>query len=67
VLHVGPKSFNDFWEYYNYVMDKYFRKNAPVPNGFYLSQEIMDDVNIRMAVARNCHFPSLVSALANDE
>jgi hypothetical protein len=67
VLYIGPKSFNDFWDYYNYVMEKYFRKNAPVPNGFYLSQDIMDDVNIRMAVARNCHFPSLVSALANDE
>ena len=48
-------------------MHKYFRKNAPVPNGFYLSQEIMDDINIRMAVARNCHFPSLISTLANDE
>lgn len=48
-------------------MNKYFRKSAPVPNGFYLSQEIMDDINIRMAVARNCHFPSLISTLANDE
>lgn len=48
-------------------MQKYFRKHAPVPDGFYLSQEIMEDVNIRMAVARNCHFPSLISALANDE
>lgn len=48
-------------------MHKYFRKDPPVPNGFYLSQEIMDDVNIRVAVARNCHFPSLINALANDE
>jgi len=48
-------------------MHKYFRKDPPVPNGIYLSQEIMDDVNIRVAVARNCHFPSLINTLANDE
>jgi hypothetical protein len=64
---IGPKSFDDFLDYYQYVMQKYFRKDPPVPNGFYLSQEIMDDVNIRIAVARNCHFASLVTALANDE
>lgn len=67
MLRVGPKSFNDFLDYFQYVMHKYFRKDPPIPNGFYLSQEIMDDVNIRVAVARNCHFPSLVTALANDE
>ncbi len=67
MVQIGGKIFKNFFEYYEYVMQKYFRKHAPVPNGFYLSQEIMEDVNIRMAVARNCHFPSLVSALANDE
>jgi hypothetical protein len=67
LVQIGGKTFKNFFEYYEYVMKKYFRKHAPVPNGFYLSQEIMEDVNIRMAVARNCHFPSLVSALANDE
>ena len=67
MVQIADKIFTNFFEYYEYVMDKYFRKHAPVPNGFYLSQEIMEDMNIRMAVARNCHFPSLISALANDE
>lgn len=67
MVQIGGKTFKNFFEYYEYVMQKYFRKHAPVPDGFYLSQEIMEDVNIRMAVARNCHFPSLISALANDE
>ena len=67
MVQIGGKIFKNFFEYYEYVMQKYFRKHAPVPNGFYLSQEIMEDTNIRMAVARNCHFPSLISALANDE
>jgi hypothetical protein len=67
LVQIADKIFTNFFEYYEYVMEKYFRKHAPVPNGFYLSQEIMEDMNIRMAVARNCHFPSLISALANDE
>lgn len=40
---------------------------TPIPDGVYHSQEIMDDLNIRIAVARNCHFPSLITALAHDE
>ena len=67
MVQIGGKTFKTFFDYYSYVMQKYFRKHAPVPNGFYLSQEIMEDANIRMAVARNCHFPSLITALANDE
>ncbi|HEM49068.1 MAG TPA: hypothetical protein ENO27_02540 [Caldithrix sp.] len=67
MVKIAGLTFKSFFDYYQYVMQKYFRKHAPVPDGFYLSQEIMEDMNIRMAVARNCHFPSLITTLANDE
>ncbi len=48
-------------------MDNYFRKVPPIPSNAYLQQEIMEDVETRIEVARHCQFSSIINVLANDE
>ncbi len=66
-IKTGRGSFKNFLEYYNYVMEKYFRKAPPVASNIYISGELLEDEHQRAKVARICHFPSIINILANDE
>ncbi len=52
---------------YVYLMERYFRKTPPVPTNVYLSPEVMEDEELKIQIARHCHFPAILNILANDE
>ncbi len=60
-------SFKDSLEYYSYIMERYFRRQPPVPSHIYLSGEAAEDSNVRRLVAEKCSFPAIINVLANDE
>ena len=59
-------SFKDSLEYYAYIMERYLRRQPPVPSHIYLSGEAAEDSNVRRLVAEKCNFPSIINILAND-
>ena len=67
LLEIGSYKFNTEVAYFEYVIDKYFRKIPPVPTNVYLSQSKALDVANRIKIARLCHFPSIINTLARDE
>jgi len=54
-------------EYFSYIMERYFRKAPPIPTNIYLSGEVMEDRELRVRLARHCHFPAIINTLVNDE
>lgn len=64
---VGSNAFKSFLEYYEFVMDRYFRRTPPVPSNLYLSTDVAADPEIRIKVAGHCNFPTIINTLANDE
>jgi hypothetical protein len=48
-------------------MKRYFRKTPPIPTNIYLSPEVIESNDLRIKVARHCHFPSVINILVNDE
>jgi len=67
VLEFDFISFKDSLEYYAYIMERYFRRQPPIPSHIYLSGEAAEDSNVRRLVAEKCNFPSIINILANDE
>lgn len=67
MFNIEHFKFNSYVEYFIKVMDNYFRKVPPIPSNAYLQQEIMEDVETRIEVARHCQFSSIINVLANDE
>ena len=64
---VGNEKFNSTRDYYSDVMQRFFRRNPPIPTNIYLRGEIEDSEDLKIQVAENCHFPSIINSLANDE
>ena len=54
-------------EYFMEIMKKYFRKTPPIPTNMYLSGEVLENPQLRIDIARHCHFPAVLNILANDE
>jgi hypothetical protein len=48
-------------------MERYFRKTPPIASHLYLSNEIMQDVELRKKIAHHCKYPHIINALANDK
>ncbi len=67
MIQVGSNTYKNFLEYYSIVMERYFRKAPPIPSNVYLSPDVIEETDVRINVARNCHFPAIINQLANDE
>ena len=67
MLNFGFITFKNSLEYYTYIMERYFRKQPPLPSHIYLAGEVSKNVRLRRQVAENCHFPAIINILANDE
>jgi hypothetical protein len=67
LLEIGSYKYNNEVEYFEYVIDKYFRKIPPIPTNIYLNQSSASDVDNRVKLASVCHFPSIINTLARDE
>ncbi len=67
LLEIGSYSFNTEVAYFQYVIDKYFRKIPPVPTNIYLNQSKALSVENRIQVTQLCQFPSIINTLARDE
>lgn len=48
-------------------MERYFRRQPPLPSHIYLSGEAAEDPVLRKQIAEQCHFPAILNILANDE
>ena len=67
MLEIGTYKFNNEVEYFEYVVEKYFRKIPPIPTNVYLNQSSASDIENRVKLANLCHFPSIINTLARDE
>ena len=67
VLEISSFKFGNEVEYFEYVIDKYFRKIPPIPTNVYLNQSSALEIENRMQLAERCHFPSIINTLARDE
>lgn len=67
MFRAGSEEFKSYRDYYSQVMKRYFRRNPPIPTNYYLSGEAAESEELRIRVARLCHFPSIINILANDE
>ena len=48
-------------------MERYFRRQPPLPSHIYLAAEAPEDAALRRQIAEHCHFPAILNILANDE
>ena len=67
LLEIGTYKFKNEVEYFEYVVEKYFRKIPPIPTNVYLNQSSASDYENRTKLASICHFPSIINTLARDE
>jgi len=67
LFFIGNEKFNSTRDYYSDVMQRFFRRNPPIPTNMYLHGEIEDSEELKIQVAEHCHFPSIINSLANDE
>jgi len=66
LIQKGKFKFATEVEYFDFVMDRYFRKIPPIPTNLYLKSSAALDVHNRTKVAEMCHFPSIVNTLVRD-
>ncbi len=67
MFSAGGEQFKSYRDYYSQVMNRYFRRNPPIPTNHYLSGEAAESEELKIQIAKNCHFPSIINILANDE
>jgi hypothetical protein len=67
LLEFGARTFHTFNDYYTFLMNRYFRRMPPIPTHIYLNPDAMEDINLRIQVARLCRYPSIINILANDD
>jgi hypothetical protein len=67
LIERGKFKFSTEVEYFDYVMDHYFRKIPPVPTNVYLNSSTALKLENRIKLASLCHFPSIINTLARDE
>jgi hypothetical protein len=67
LIKIGRFSFKTEAEFFQYSMERYFRKVPPVPTNIYLNQSEALKVEHRIKLAKICHFPSIINTLYRDE
>ncbi len=67
MFSAGSEQFKSYRDYYSQVMNRYFRRNPPIPTNYYLSGEASESEELKIQIVRHCHFPSIINILANDE
>ncbi len=67
MIKIGRFSFKTEAEFFQYTMERYFRKVPPVPTNIYLNQSEALKVEHRVKLAKICHFPSIINTLYRDE
>jgi hypothetical protein len=58
--------YKSYLDYFTDVMERYFRKVPPIASHIYLSEEVMQDAELRKKIAAHCKYPHIINALAND-
>ncbi|WP_456441905.1 hypothetical protein [Caldithrix abyssi] len=68
-MKVGKFKFKNEVHYFNYIMQRYFRKTPPIPTHIYLQFDKPEDEVIlsKKLIAANCHFPAILNVLAHDK
>ncbi|MHB2153572.1 hypothetical protein ACX8XN_04135 [Calditrichota bacterium GD2] len=68
-MKVGKFKFKNEVHYFNYIMQRYFRKTPPIPTHIYLQFDKAEDEVIlsKKLIAANCHFPAILNVLAHDK
>ena len=66
---IGRYRFKNEVHYYNYIMQKFFRKTPPIPTHIYLQFDTTPEkaVELKKQIAAHCHFPAILNVLANDD
>ena len=67
MIKIGRFTFKTETEFFQYTMERYFRKVPPVPTNVYLNQSEALKVEHRVKLAQICHFPSIINTLYRDE
>jgi len=67
LFQAGNEQFDSTRDYYSDVMQRYFRRNPPVPTNHYLTGDAAESEELKIKIAKHCHFPSILNILANDE
>jgi len=63
----GKFTFQTEFDYFRFVMERYFRKIPPIPTNVYLNLSNAVEVKHRIKLATLCHFPSIINTLARDK
>ena len=67
MIKKGNFKFHTEFEYFKFVMERYFRKIPPIPTNVYLNLSNALDQKNRVKLATVCHFPSIINTLARDK
>lgn len=67
MINKGKFTFQTEFEYFRFVMERYFRKIPPIPTNVYLNLGNAIDIKNRIKLATICHFPSIINTLARDK
>lgn len=69
MMIIGRYRFKNEVHYYNYIMQKFFRKSPPIPTHIYLQFDTTPEkaVELKKQIAAHCHFPAILNVLANDD
>lgn len=67
MINIGRFSFKSETEFFQYTVEKYFRKVPPVPTNIYLKENSSQILENRIKMAKLCHFPSVINTLYRDE
>ena len=59
--------YKNYLDYFTDVMERYFRKSPPIESHIYLTDEIMQNSELRRKIAFHCKFPHILNTLANDK
>jgi hypothetical protein len=67
LIRKGSFVFSSENEYFNVVMERYFRKIPPIPTNLYLNLATAQSEKNRIKIASLCHFPSIINTLVRDK
>ena len=67
MIKKGLFTFQTEFEYFKFVMERYFRKIPPISTNVYLNLGSSLEEKNRIELAALCHFPSIVNTLARDK
>jgi hypothetical protein len=67
LIKKGKFTFKTEFDFFRFVLERYFRKIPPIPTNVYLNLSNAVDQKNRIKLATLCHFPSIINTLARDK